>query len=151
MQFYSKFKRIYVYDRLTRLQTNSLYEKHNTPTSSVQQAYITCWYVGLMFKTDQKKRKKKKLYLYAAFQLCHFSLCLVSLAFWNGLPGNSNSDISVIKLVYTHFWILSTVQYSEQNASFWKLYLLQEVLIAIQHIHRIERCNMHGHLLETQA
>jgi hypothetical protein len=58
MHLYRKFKRIYVCDRLIRLQTHSLYEKHNTQTSAVQQSYITRWYVGLIFTTDQKKEKK---------------------------------------------------------------------------------------------
>jgi len=149
MHLYRKFKRICVCDRLIRLQTHSLYEKHNTQTSAVQHSYITHWYVGLMFKIGQKKNKKN----YTCMQhfSCPFSLGLVSLNFWNGMQGNPNSDISVIKLVFTYFWILSIAQYSEQNTPFWKLYLLQEGLIAIQHIHRIERSNLHGHLLETQA
>jgi hypothetical protein len=76
MHLYKKFKRIYVCNRIIRLQAHSLYEKQNTQTSAVQQPYITCWYAGLMFTTD-----KKKTILYAPFQLCLFPLRLVSLDF----------------------------------------------------------------------
>ena len=126
MYFYRKFRRIYVCDRLIRLQTHSLYEKHNTQTSAVQQSYITHWYVALMFTVGPPPSKN-----YTCMQhfSCLFSLGLVSLNFWNGKQGNSNSDISVIKLVFTHFWILSIVQYSEHNTSFWKLISFKKALL----------------------
>jgi hypothetical protein len=54
MHLYRKFIIIYVGDRLIRQQTHSLYEKHDTQTFTVQQSFITSWYVGLILTTEKK-------------------------------------------------------------------------------------------------
>jgi hypothetical protein len=73
MHLYRKFTRIYVCDRLIRLQTCNSYKKHNTETFAVQQSCITSWHVRLMFiKGKEKTTPVCSIFSYVSFHHVQF-------------------------------------------------------------------------------